>query len=412
MSNQSFTNRIRDPEQRAETAQELEDYGRRNKQPLIVGVVVGLLLGLFIGWVAWPIQWDNAWPPDLADKAKADYIAAVADAFVAARSDDAAAIAYQRLSSFGDKMQAELDAAEAYFEKFPTSDSAMRITNIQELAASMQPAATPEPPADAAEIDVAAEAANPTEIEDSQDQVTPSEQGESSNWLQLALWLLAAFVLIVGGIWVLRTVISPQSTQSTTTDSDDEDEIDEFTEEDFDNPHYDQPEFEEAHQARADDAGVIAGASVVTGAAITHDADDDFDSEIVATGEMTGGSTSDQSLQASAVDPVDDGEEHPSIAVRAGTAGAASDSAFYDDEEGYGFGPETDLPEGGGSSTVFVDTEPASTIVETQTIASTTSGKSIAPVSDTATGDAPRSAFLASGREVGSIHGHLLSDAG
>ncbi len=242
MSKQSYSNRIRDPEQRADSMHKVEDYGRRNQQPLIVGVLIGLLLGLFIGWVVWPVQWNKSWPLDLADKAKADYIAAVADAFVAARSDDAADIAYQRLSSFGEEMAEELAWAQEYFEDNQAGDSALRINNIQELAASMQPAAAPEPQAEAPEADVpeaeAPEADLPTDVtdesetEEGQGGIETSDSAGSSSWLRLALWLLAAFILIAGGIWVLRALVGPQPEASDPQD-DDEDDIDEFTDEDF-----------------------------------------------------------------------------------------------------------------------------------------------------------------------------------
>jgi hypothetical protein len=391
VSKQSFSNRIRDPEQRADSAYKLEDYGRRNQQPLIVGAVLGLLLGLFIAWVVWPVQWSNAWPPDLSDQAKADYIAAVADAYVAARSDDAASIAYQRLSSFGDEMEIELVAAETYFQDNPTSDSALRINNIQELAASMQPAPTPEPPTDAPEADVSEDANGASEDEDAQEQVTPVEPDDSSNWLQLALWLLAAFLLIAGGIWVLRAVIGPQSKTSSPEDYD-EDDIDEFTDEELDSLHHD----------HASDAvvGAAATTAIFDDAAADEPQIEDEDSEVVGTEEDMAVSASAQASQIPAAVPVDTGDEHPSIAVRAGTAGAASDSTYYEDQDGYGFGPETDLPEGGGSTTVIVDTELDSPPVGAPVNSKAGPDETIQPESKSTTDDALKSAFLASGREI------------
>ena len=33
-----------------------------------IGIVAGLILGLIVGWGLWPVEWQNAWPADLADE--------------------------------------------------------------------------------------------------------------------------------------------------------------------------------------------------------------------------------------------------------------------------------------------------------------------------------------------------------
>ncbi len=339
MSNQSFTNRIMDPEERSNAIHELSAYESRNRRPLIVGALVGLLLGLFIAWVVWPIQWSNAWPPDLADQAKADYIAAVADAFAASRSDDAADLAYRRLSSFGDDMQAELSAAILYFETHPSNDGAVRINNIQDLAAAVQPMPTPVPTTEGADT------AYPAEVDEQPaDSVAPVDPQDPSNWLQRTLWLLAALALIVGGILVLRAVTRPQPAEPyQVNEDDDDDEIDEFDQDDL-YAHLDEPSGQDETSSFADRSAATASATAaatVTASGIDMDVDEAGEGEV--------------DVEILATDPVAD---NPSISVRSGTAGAALDSAFLADQEAYGFGPETDLPTDGGSTTVFVDAEP------------------------------------------------------
>jgi cytoskeletal protein RodZ len=390
VSKESFSERFRDPEQRTDSIHKMEDYGRRNRQPLIVGVVLGLLLGLFIGWVAWPVQWDNSWPPDLADEARADYIAAVADAFVAARSDDAAEIAYQRLSSFGDSMADQLDWAQSYFQDNETSDSPLRINNIQELAASIQPVATPKPQAEAIEIDaeeadaeegdLPADLTDESEAEEGEGGIVPPDSTGSSDWLRLALWLVAAFILIAGGIWVLRALVGPQP-EPTESHEDDEDDIDEFTEEDLDELNLDQP-----HEdvVEPETSGAAGGAFVAKDLQAT---DRTEQSEL-------------QSPRDSNDAAMGSGEENPSISVRAGTAGTTPDSNYYEDQEGYGFVPETDLPEGGGSKTVIVDAALEPAVDDQQGTSETRSDQASASQAESATESVSTPDFLASGREV------------
>ncbi len=98
--------------------------------------------------------------------------------------------------------------------------------------------------------------------------------------------------------------------------------------------------------------------------------------------------------------PIESGEESPSIAVRSGTAGATPDNTYYEDHEGYGFGPETDLPEGAGSTTVIVDTTPESAAEETHETSDTSSEETPSPQAESATEPVSTSSFLASGREV------------
>lgn len=399
MSNKSFTNKILDPEERGDAMQDLSDYGRQNRRPLIVGAIFGLLLGLFIGWVVWPTQWTNTWPPDLAEPAKADYIAAVADAFVASRSDEAADLAYQRLSSFGDEMEAELANAALFFEQAETSDSAVRVSNIQELAVSVRPVPTPEVIVEAPEGE-AWTGEEVEEVDELEDQVVPVEPTDSSNWLQLALWLLAAFVLIAGGIWVLRSVMRSLPTESASSDddNDDADEIDEFDDEDLDShgiDHSEDGDTSPADDDHDDDADFAAAATVVTtGAVIGQVISDEEDPDDVVSSyapppvpHTTPSATADSDIDT----------DNPSISVRAGTAGAAPDSTYLEDQDSYGFGPETDLPAGGGGTTVVIDTGPENTEAEAD------DDEADPPAEDTIQEDVESAAdavFLTPGREV------------
>ncbi|MCB0133455.1 MAG: hypothetical protein KDD78_21470, partial [Caldilineaceae bacterium] len=99
------------------------------------GAILGLIVGLLIGWVFWPVKWTGGGTPaDLAPSAKADYLASVADAYVAARSQSAADLARQRVAVFGDDLPLELDAARIYFANGQEENRAVRVNNLTELA--------------------------------------------------------------------------------------------------------------------------------------------------------------------------------------------------------------------------------------------------------------------------------------
>ncbi|MCB0088009.1 MAG: hypothetical protein KDE54_08855, partial [Caldilineaceae bacterium] len=88
-SNQRFQAQVRSGVQRAN-----ERIGARlqNGAPIfsaghLVSALIGLAIGLFLGWQVWPVQWEGARPADLDADAKAQYMAAVADAYVASGED-------------------------------------------------------------------------------------------------------------------------------------------------------------------------------------------------------------------------------------------------------------------------------------------------------------------------------------
>lgn len=86
---------------------------RRLLLSLLLGVIGGLILGLFLGWVVWPVQWSNTRPAHLEPDAKAQFIAAVADAYIATGSDPVALeTARMRLIGMED---ADFTTSLAYF---------------------------------------------------------------------------------------------------------------------------------------------------------------------------------------------------------------------------------------------------------------------------------------------------------
>lgn len=104
--------------------------------------VLGLLLGLFIGWVLWPVEWENIRPIHLDPDAKAQYVASVADAYVATgETQDSLDLAIRRLSGlnvrqdlgltykyFGGDLVADEYAQSAQF------DHAIRLDNLDRLS--------------------------------------------------------------------------------------------------------------------------------------------------------------------------------------------------------------------------------------------------------------------------------------
>lgn len=198
----------------------------------LLSATLGLLLGLFIGWVLWPVEWQNIRPSHLDADARAQYIGAVADAYVAqGETEEAAAVAAHRLKGM------EVDdygLAFTYFDNeladFPyvQTDQNIRRDNLNRLAyrlvidpaearqavdssvfalndgALAGDATTGNGQADSGkadsvqvdllpgdgQVDVAAQA---------------SEGGFSlGHWFQLGLICLAAIAMILGGMYLIR----------------------------------------------------------------------------------------------------------------------------------------------------------------------------------------------------------------
>jgi hypothetical protein len=110
-----------------------------SSQPWLIGLaglVVGLVLGLLVGWVIWPVEWTGGTVADLPPAQRANYIAAVADAYVMYSDADAALEAGRRLEPFGERLPDEVLNALEYFQvEDPTN--AVRVGNIALLAGAL-----------------------------------------------------------------------------------------------------------------------------------------------------------------------------------------------------------------------------------------------------------------------------------
>ena len=171
---------------------------------LAVGAVLGLILGLLIGWVFWPVEWTGVTLRDLGRAEKAEYIAAVADAFAIYDSPEMAAVAQRRLAALddGNLTQAFQDAL-AYFAESQFSDRAIRDSNIRQLAVAlnMSPANVVALP-QAADSNAAATATSIPQVV-----ATPLPEATTSSrlgWVGWLLWFLTALLLLVGGIYILN----------------------------------------------------------------------------------------------------------------------------------------------------------------------------------------------------------------
>ena len=378
---QSLTNRVRDPEERRRLLQSIQAYERRNRRTLIIGsatgLLLGLLLGLFIGWFVWPVHWTNAWPSDMADEARADYIAAVTDAYAAAPSQEAAQLAADRLRWFEPDVGLELAAAQRYLTDNGPNQGDPNVVNIDQLIEALQllPGADrPQLPSDeetAREPDaVVPDVTAPDAVaadDTAEDQVMPADSSRLPDWLLFALWLLTAFILIAGGIWVLRTVMRTPADRSAKWN---DDEIDEFEDHDFVQP------------AGADPFGDHADSSSASVIQVEGDRTEDVDSD------------HDQEPMAPASAVADGGDaqagegDGQNISVMSGSAGAVINLAPQDDPDGYAFEPESEpeYPLGSVSTTIIPDVS-AEDVPSVEELAEDESAQADAAANDQAEGD-------------------------
>lgn len=159
---------------------------------LVVGILLGLGLGLLIGWWLWPVEWQNALLQDLNPEARANYLAAVAEAYVYYQDEEAAALARQRLLDLNDNLAEEIAQAQAYFREHPQEYSRVHIDNLARLAAQLG-------------VSTAAEAGAP---DTTLAAVPPPASEGIPTWLNWLLVTLAAVVLLGGGLYLLRRVAS------------------------------------------------------------------------------------------------------------------------------------------------------------------------------------------------------------
>lgn len=147
----------------------------------------GLLLGLLIGWVIWPVHWTDAEPDDLHPEARAYYISATADAYVASGGQEPA-LALRRMQSFDDPQAAVMDAI-AYFRRSNDPNRAIREVNLRSLASALN----------AQLYAVAGD--------------TPRQSEPDLSWQNWLIGIVTGILLIGGGVWVWRRWQSVQTRQ-------------------------------------------------------------------------------------------------------------------------------------------------------------------------------------------------------
>lgn len=176
-----------------------------------IALSIGLLLGLFVGWVLWPVEWEGATLRDLDTPAQAEYLAAVADAFVIYSDPEAAEIAWRRLQGFQPDVQQAFNDAILYFRDSQQPERAIRISNLGRLASAIglvpPTLAAIDPPA----ADQAAELVPlPTPATDATGTTVTDSTQEGDGWVRWLLWLLV-LLLIGGGLYLLSTFMGGDS---------------------------------------------------------------------------------------------------------------------------------------------------------------------------------------------------------
>lgn len=164
-----------------------------------VGALAGLILGLIIAWVVWPVQWAESWPADLSQEARAQYLAAVSEAYVYYGDAQAAEVARNRLFNLNDDLATEIADAQAFFADNPQASSRVYINNLGQLAQALNiqsPDIIIDTPVDAAAAAVVPPADSDTGV--------GAGVGDSVRaWVNWALTVLAAIVLVGGGFYVV-----------------------------------------------------------------------------------------------------------------------------------------------------------------------------------------------------------------
>ena len=225
---------------------------RLQGRSLLIGAVLGLLLGLLIGWVISPVQWEEAQLIDLSEEAQANYLAAVADAYVSRQDETAALVARQRLFDLNENLAQEIAEAQQFFANSDIIDNGVRVQNLQELAQSLgvdnevlainRDLVASDP--DQAQVATEANAAAAADAE------TRGFWATLWSWLQTFLWLLFFAALIYG---IFRAVQALRDRRDHEGDGDEQD--DEQSDSEFDNRYREQ--YDSDNQARDDDSGWV-----------------------------------------------------------------------------------------------------------------------------------------------------------
>lgn len=163
---------------------------------LAAGVVLGFTLGLIIAWGLFPVQWTNAWPGDLTQEARAQYLAAVSEAYVYYGDQEAAEIARNRLFDLNENLAEEIVAAQTYFLDNPQRNSRVYVSNLGQLAQALN--------IESPDIIVDAPAAGEGETGAIVPEPAQSGVGDTVRaWVNWTLTLLAAVLLVGGGIYII-----------------------------------------------------------------------------------------------------------------------------------------------------------------------------------------------------------------
>lgn len=147
--------------------------------------LLGLVLGLFIGWVVWPVEGSVSSLSDLPPEMQAQYISAVADAYVATGGQNAEAT-LARLAGLDDPEAALADAIRFYEASLDPADN-IRQVNLRTLATAIQ-----------AGDQVTRASGEDTGLLTQSSSLDEPEIG----WLNWILVALTAILLLVGGIWI------------------------------------------------------------------------------------------------------------------------------------------------------------------------------------------------------------------
>jgi len=187
--------------------------------PLIFGIALaaGLALGLLIGWVLWPVEWEGATLRDLDSADRAEYLAAVADAFVIYSDPEAAEIAWRRLQGFQPDVQQALNDAILYFRDSQQPERAIRISNLGRLATAigLVPPTLAVTENSAADQAAASAPVAPQALPSDSASSTTTDaaaQAEAGSWMRWLLWLVV--LLLIGGGLVLLSPFLGKSNQA------------------------------------------------------------------------------------------------------------------------------------------------------------------------------------------------------
>ncbi len=192
-----------------------DDFDRLDetqRQSLWIGLIVSLIIGILIGWflLGWgifPVRYENGSPHQLDQASQADYLSAVADAYAARLDEESLALAAYRLRAFlGEgNLEESIQNAIDYFnahssveagKQYPVTvnfDSRVRVQNLETLRTALGVAA-----------DKDAATAIATVIATPQPRAQDQQESQGLGWLKWLLGLLAAGILIYGGVRILR----------------------------------------------------------------------------------------------------------------------------------------------------------------------------------------------------------------